>query len=92
MRIGYSGTDFTENRAIRRRGTAGAVRDPTGRRARDQEPAMTTVTVTPPFQVNHKGIILGPGATVDVPDEVAREWFAFGWVEKAKAAAPAKKR
>ena len=29
---------------------------------------------------------------VDVPDEVAREWFAFGWVEKAKAAAPAKKR
>jgi hypothetical protein len=36
------------------------------------------------FRVVHDGIAYLPGETADVPDEVAREWAASGWIEPLK--------
>ena len=52
---------------------------------------MTTVTVVEPYQVAHRGTIYPPGSVVDVPDAVAAEWSAAGWVEKAEPKKAAKK-
>ena len=35
------------------------------------------------YQVAHDGKIYRPGDTADVPDEVAEEWQASGWVLEA---------
>ena len=53
---------------------------------------MTTVVVSDPYQVALNGTVYGPGSTVeDVPDEVAAEWHANGWVEKPEPKKAAKK-
>ena len=40
---------------------------------------MTTVTVVEPYQVALNGTVYPPGSVVEVPDGIAREWFANGW-------------
>jgi hypothetical protein len=45
---------------------------------------MTTVTVVEPYQVALSGTVYPPGSVVEVPDAVAKEWFANGWVKRAK--------
>ena len=40
----------------------------------------TTVKVLDPFQVALHGTVYGPGATVDVHDNVAEHWVHHGWV------------
>lgn len=42
---------------------------------------MTTVVVVEPYQVNLKGTVYPPGSVVEVPDEVAKEWYANGWAK-----------
>ena len=52
---------------------------------------MTAVVVLPPFVVFHDGNRHEPGETVEVPDEVARDWCTSGWAEKPPAKAPTKR-
>lgn len=51
---------------------------------------MASVTVVPPFQVQHDGEVYTPGQTAEVPDAVAQQWLTHGWVG-VKRKAPAKK-
>ena len=46
------------------------------------------VTVNAPFRVADAGTIYSPGDTADVPDHVAAEWVAAGWVTTSPDAAP----
>ena len=52
---------------------------------------MTAVVVRAPFVVFHDGNRHEPGETVEVPDEVARDWYAHGWAKKPPAKAPTKR-
>lgn len=48
---------------------------------------MVTVKETSPgvgCRVVHEGVAHSPGETVDVREEVAREWAASGWIEPPK--------
>ncbi len=36
-------------------------------------------------QVCHAGAVYRPGDTADVPDEIARQWLAAGWVTETPA-------
>jgi hypothetical protein len=38
------------------------------------------VVVNPPFQVVDHGQVFGPGETAQVPEDVAAQWIACGWV------------
>lgn len=48
---------------------------------------IVTVKETSPgvgCRVVHEGVAHSPGENVDVPEEVAREWAASGWIEPPK--------
>jgi hypothetical protein len=48
---------------------------------------IVTVKETSPgvgCRVVHGGVAHSPGETVDVPEEVARDWAASGWIEPPK--------
>jgi hypothetical protein len=44
----------------------------------------TVVTVLAPYQVALNGTVYAPGETAEVPDAVAKQWQAHGWVKKAE--------
>ncbi|MDD7814450.1 hypothetical protein PP713_17940 [Mycobacterium sp. CSUR Q5927] len=44
----------------------------------------TKVKVCAPNQVVHDGVIYAPGESAVVPDDVAKQWLAQGWVTEAK--------
>jgi hypothetical protein len=46
----------------------------------------TTVTVVDPYQVSYEGTVYGPGKTVEVPRQLAKNWLLWGWVTEAKEA------
>lgn len=50
------------------------------------------VTAKFPHQVVHDGVVVRPGESADVPDDVARNWYARGWIERpTDADKPAKR-
>lgn len=42
------------------------------------------VIVSEPFQVSFKGTVYRPGDVVEVPDDLARDWYSRGWVTEPK--------
>src|SRR3954447_15401206 len=48
----------------------------------------TTVKVVAPFHVALRGVVYGPGATLDVHDNVSQHWLEHGWVTITATGSP----